>query len=275
MLLRQVLPGRVQVDLPAVGDRLDHRLVPVAVQRDERLCERQRRVGDEQVRIDLLLRAEPGAARAGAVRRVEGEDARLELRQRDAVLRAREALGEGQLLLLVEEVDDDEAFGEVDGGLDGLEEPGAELRFHPEAIDHDLDRVLELLVERDLVFEEALLAVHLHAREPVAPELFQELAVLALPVADDWRVDREAGALGELKDLVDDRLDRLAGDRAAADRAVRAADPRVEQTEVVVDLRDRADRGSGFRLVVFWSIDIAGLRPSIESTSGFSIIWRN
>jgi hypothetical protein len=27
--------------------------------------------------------------------------------------------------------------------------------------------------------------------------------------------------------------------------------------------------------VVFWSIEIAGLRPSIESTSGFSIIWRN
>jgi hypothetical protein len=31
----------------------------------------------------------------------------------------------------------------------------------------------------------------------------------------------------------------------------------------------------GFRLVVFWSIEIAGLRPSIDSTSGFSIIWRN
>jgi hypothetical protein len=25
----------------------------------------------------------------------------------------------------------------------------------------------------------------------------------------------------------------------------------------------------------FWSIEIAGERPSIESTSGFSIIWRN
>ena len=31
----------------------------------------------------------------------------------------------------------------------------------------------------------------------------------------------------------------------------------------------------GFRDVVFWSIEIAGLSPSIESTSGFSIIWRN
>jgi hypothetical protein len=31
----------------------------------------------------------------------------------------------------------------------------------------------------------------------------------------------------------------------------------------------------GFLEVVFWSIEIAGERPSIESTSGFSIIWRN
>jgi hypothetical protein len=31
----------------------------------------------------------------------------------------------------------------------------------------------------------------------------------------------------------------------------------------------------GFREVVFWSIEIAGDRPSIESTSGFSINPRN
>jgi hypothetical protein len=31
----------------------------------------------------------------------------------------------------------------------------------------------------------------------------------------------------------------------------------------------------GFREVVFWSIEIAGESPSIESTSGFSIICRN
>jgi hypothetical protein len=31
----------------------------------------------------------------------------------------------------------------------------------------------------------------------------------------------------------------------------------------------------GLREVVFWSIEIAGERPSMWSTSGFSIIWRN
>jgi hypothetical protein len=120
-------------------------------------------------------------------------------------------------------------------------EPAAEVGLHPEAVDHDLDRVLELLVEDDLLFQKPLLAVHLHAGEAVLAELVEEVLVLALPVADDGRVDREPRPLGELEDLVDDRLDGLAGDRAAADRAVRPADARVEQAQVVVDLRHRAD----------------------------------
>jgi hypothetical protein len=87
-----------------------------------------------------------------------------------------------------------------------------------------------------------LLAVHLHAREPLGAELLEDVLVLALAIADDRRVDRELRPLRELQDLVDDRLLALAGDRAAADRAVRAADARVEQAQVVVDLGDRADR---------------------------------
>ena len=65
--------------------------------------------------------------------------------------------------------------------------------------------------------------------------------VLALAVAHDRRVDGEARPLREPQDLVDDRLEALAGDRPAADRAVRPADARVEQAQVVVDLGDGAD----------------------------------
>ena len=43
-------------------------------------------------------------------------------------------------------------------------------------------------------------------------------------------------------DLVDDLLGRLRGDRPAAVEAVRLADPRPQQAQVVVDLGDRADR---------------------------------
>jgi hypothetical protein len=172
------------------------------------------------------------------------EKIRLELGQRDAVVGAREALGEGQLLVLVDQIDDDEALGEIDRSLGRLEEARPEVGLHAQPVDHNLDRVLELLVEQDLLVEQALLPVHLHPREAVAAELLEEVPVLALPVADDGCVDREPRPLRELENLIDDRLEALARDRAPADRAVRSADPGVEQAQVVVDLGDRADGGA-------------------------------
>ena len=120
-------------------------------------------------------------------------------------------------------------------------EPLAEVGLHHEPVDDDLDRVLELLVELDLLVEDALLAVHLHAREALAAQLLEQVLVLALAVADDRRVDGEPRPLGQAQHLVDDRLDRLPRDRPAADRAVRPPDARVEQAQVVVDLGHGAD----------------------------------
>ena len=245
LLLGQVLPRLLEVELPLVGDPLDDGLVEARAAcrpGDERaLADRKRRVGDEQIGVDLLLRAEPRAPRARAVRRVEREDPRLELREADAVLGAREALGERQLLA-VDHVDHDEPFRQRDRRLDRLREPRAEIRLHHEPVDDDLDRVLELLVEDDLLLEHPDLAVDLHAREPVGAQLLEDVLVLALAVAHDRRVDGELRPFRQPQHLVDDRLDRLARDRPPADRAVRPPDPRVEKAQVVVDLGHRADR---------------------------------
>ena len=98
LLLRQVLPRRLEVDLVALGDRLRDLVVvrrrAARPRQDRALADRQRRVGHHQLGVDLHLRAEPRAARARAVRRVEGEDPRLELGHRDAAVQAREALAE-------------------------------------------------------------------------------------------------------------------------------------------------------------------------------------
>src|SRR5205823_6388444 len=125
-----------------------------------------------------------------------------------------------------------------------LGQPRPQVGAQYEAVDDDLDRVLVLLVELDLLLEEPLLAVDLHAREALAAELLEQLSVLALAVADDGSVDGEAGALGQAEDLVDDRVEALTGDRSAANGAVGAADPRVEQAQVVVDLGHGAHGGA-------------------------------
>src|SRR3954453_1722620 len=246
--LGQLGPRLGGVDLVAVGDRLDHGLVEAGgaahrPRHERTVVDRERWVGNEQVRVDLLLRAEAGAARAGAVRRVEGEDPRLELRQRDAVVGAGEVLGEDELLAALDQVDCHEPVGEPGRRLDRLREPQPQVGAHHEPVDDHLDIVLELLVELGhALFEDVLLAVDLDARKALPHQILEDLPVFALAAADDRRVDREPRALLELQHLVDDRVEALPRDRLAADRAMRPPDPRVEQAQVVVDLGHRAHR---------------------------------
>jgi hypothetical protein len=256
LLVGQVLPRGLEVDLVAVGDRLDHLLVEARVDdrpRHERaLRDRERRIGHDQVGIDLALRAEPGAARARAVRRVEREDAGRELGQRDTVVGAGELLGVGHGCA-VDDRDLDQALGQPQRRLDGVSEARPQPRLHHEPVDDDRDRVPDLLVEIDRLLEQPIFAVDLDAREAVGAQLVEQVLVLALARAHDRCVDREPRALGERQHLLDDLLGRLARDLAAARGAVWPADPGVEQPQVVVDLRDRADRRarvSGRRLLV-------------------------
>ena len=174
---------------------------------------------------------------------VEREDPRLQLHQTRAVNRAGELLGEGQGLgVVVDELDLDQPVGERDGGLDRVGEPLAEIRLHHQPVDDDGDVVLVLLVEHDLLVEAAQLAVDLDPAEALGPQLLELLAVLALASAHDRRHHHEPRAFDQLHHLVDDLLGRLAGDRPAADVAVGMTDPRPQQSQVVVDLRDRPDR---------------------------------
>ena len=139
-------------------------------------------------------------------------------------------------------LDLEDPVGQRHRGLDRVGEPLARVRLHDQAVDHDRDVVLELLVEDDLLLEQPHLAVDLHAREALRPQLLELLAVLALAPAHDRRQDHEPGAVLERHDLVDDLLGRLRGDRAPAVEAVRLADPRPQQPQVVVDLGHGADR---------------------------------
>ena len=163
--------------------------------------------------------------------------------QRDAVLGTRELLAE-QHAVAVDHVHRDEPVGQRRGGLDGLGQPLAQIGLEDQPVDHDLDRVLELLVEDDLLLEEQRLAVDLDPGEPVGAQLVEHVAELALAVAHDGRVDGEPRSLGQREDLLDDLIEALPRDRPPADRTVGPAHARVEEPQVVVDLGDGADRGA-------------------------------
>ena len=231
--------------------------MPAGPRRDRALVERLGRVGDDQLWVDLHPGAEPGAVRAGAPGRVEAERPRLELVERQVVVQAREVLGVHPrpvrvVVRQVDEVEDDDAAREPEGGLHrvGQPPPGGVLDRQP--VDDHLDVVLLVLLQRrqrgrvvrDLVQPDHG-AVHPGPGVALGLQLLEQLGVLALASADDRGQHLEPGSLLQLQDPVDDLLRGLPGDRPPADGAVRLAGPREQQPEVVVHLGDGADGGAG------------------------------
>ena len=130
------------------------------------------------------------------------------------------------------------------GLLHGLGDAAARGRAHHDAVDHDLDGVLVLLVELDALLELHDLAVHAHAGEALAQEVGEELGELALAAQDHGGEDVGAAAVGGRDHLVHYLVGGLAFDDAAALRAVGRAHAGEEEPEVVVDLGHRAHGGA-------------------------------
>ncbi len=145
---------------------------------------------------------------------------------------------------LVGELDHGDAVGELERGLEAVGEAGGAVGTHHDAIDHDVDVVLDVLVEgwrfRDLVER----AVDLDPLEALLLQLGEVALELALPPARDRRQEIEPGAFGQRQDAVDHLAHGLALDREPGRRRIGDADPRPQEPHIVVDLGDGADRGA-------------------------------
>ena len=201
------------------------------------------------------------------MRRVEREASRLELVGGVAVVRAAVLLAvaaflEGRLLAVPRRRrDEDDALAQSQRGLDRVGQPAGigirdrESRLRVDrtavggprralgrigmaddvAVDHDLDRVALVLVERWGVGDVDHLAIDPDPDEALAPGAIEDPVALGLAILDERPEDEEARALRQGEDLVDDLLDGLALDGMAVG-AMRDPDPREQQPEVVVDL---------------------------------------
>ena len=252
-LLRQRLPRRAHREAQLFGEGFEELLVvlEVRVPGDHRAVgEGKFLVGDDQLGIDLQAEAQARAVRAGAVGRVEGEGARLDLVEHQRmIVGARALLREatatlGIVLVQIHAVDNNQAVGEAQRGLDGVGEALTHSVAHDEAVDDDLDGVLELLLQLRGVLEAHGLPVDDRAGVALGAKLVNEVLVLALAPAHDRGEDLEARALVHRAHTIDDLLGRLRLDAGPTFGAVRDAGAGVEQTQVVVDLRDRADGGA-------------------------------
>ncbi len=281
-LLGQLADGQLVVPAVRGADGLDDLEPPRGV-RGQQAADAERtlaqalgRIGDEQCRVDLELGTEARAGGTRAVRRVEREVAGFQLFHREpvdgtAVLLAVAAFVERRRFVLPwGGRDQHDALAEAQRRLDGVGKPrgvgiGHDLaavrvdrpavggprravgRFgvaHDVAVDHDLDGVALVLVELGWrVGDVVHLAIHPDADVALAPGGFDDPVALRLAVLDERPQDEQPGPFGQRQDLVDDLLDALALDGVAG-RAMRDTDTREQQSEMVVDLRDRPDRGA-------------------------------
>ena len=106
---------------------------------------------------------------------------------------------------------------------------------------------LRAAIELDVLVERAQLAVDADLREAARAQRRQLLLELPLAAAHDRRQHVDALVVRRQHHHVDDPLERLRGDLAAAQVAVRHADVGEEQPQVVVDLGDGADRRARIR----------------------------
>src|SRR5262249_40853276 len=86
---------------------------------------------------------------------------------------------------------------------------------------------------------------HPRPHVPRPRQVAEEILVLSLLPAHDRREHAVRRSVGEVEHARDDLLAGLGRDRPVAPRAVPLADPREQDTEVIVDLGHRPDRAPG------------------------------
>ncbi len=272
-LLGQILPGGIEVEIVSPGEAGEHlhvirrgrlRLGPGG---DRAALEAEGVVGDDQILVEHELLAEAVAGGAGALRRVEAEQPRLDLGDGEAADRAGELFAEDDaagdaeveleaLLILpgtgrgtsgagggvgVRWIEVRQPFRQLQRGLEAVGEPRLDAFTDDDAVDHHLDVVLVFLVERRRVLDRVKLAVDADAGEARLLPFGELLAIFALAAAHHRREQVMARAFGQRHHPIDHLADLLRLDRQPGRGRVRHSDPRPQQAHVIVDFGDRGD----------------------------------
>ncbi|MCG3120365.1 MAG: hypothetical protein ALAOOOJD_03028 [bacterium] len=197
-------------------------------------------IGHHEIRIDFQGGAESIAGLAGAIRRVEGEHARRQFFNRNAAIDAGKMLGK-ENFSLADDVDHHQTVGEMQRGFKRVGQTRFNALLANEPVNDDFDIVFFIFVQLDFAGDFFDFAIDAHAHIAFAAGGIKNLAILAFAPAHHRRQHLEFGAGRQFQNCIDHLLHSLALDFFAAIVAVRHADARKQQTQIVVDFRHRAD----------------------------------
>ena len=180
---------------------------------------------------------------AGAVGRVERKEPRREFFYADVAVGAGVTRGieHGRAVRLRL----DQTLGQFERVFETVRQAAVYPLFDDKPVDDDAYRVLLVLVEFDLLVKFTVDAVDDRAHIAVFVQLFELFGILALAPSDYRRDDAHFRSLGRRQNAVGDLIDGLLLYLLAALGAMHLAHTRVQQTQIVVYLRHRADGGTG------------------------------
>ena len=162
--------------------------------------------------IHLHPDAEAGALRAHSLGRVEGEQLRRGLGEREPAVVTGPVLRENHLRLARPGITTTIPSPWRSAVSTESVSRRVDARLGDEAVDDGVDRVLLFLVEPDRVVERENGPVHPHPGEAGLAHLLDHLAVLTLALLHERGEDEELRTRRELQDLPDDLLGRLLRD---------------------------------------------------------------
>ena len=197
-------------------------------------------IRNAQIRADFHQRTQARAGGARAIGIVEGEHARCQLLDVHAAVRAGVILRKLRFLAAFNLLHGDKPAALLECRFQAVGQALADIGAHHQAIHHDLDGVLFLLIQLGRFVQLVHFAVDAHAQKAVLERLLQQLGMLALAGTHDGREQLELGALGQRQDGGHHLIDALLADFAPAHRAMRRTRAGIQQAQVIVNLRHRA-----------------------------------
>ena len=250
-LLRQLVPGGVDREAERLAQRFPAQHVHAQVQRPAAAVgQRQRAVGDGTLGMgDQLLgvKIERGsqsvAGRAGTAPAVERKQRRF--RRLDPGATTRTAVAGTVHRLLVPPVDQQQAVGELERGLD---RPGDAVQADGPDRDPVHDHVNVVPVGAREVrgrIKAHRLAIDPGPDEAAGAQSLHQFAVLAAPVPDYRRQQQRPGLVRQVGHPLGDLLGTKGLDLRSAGVAVELADPGVEEPQEIGNLGDGPDGRAG------------------------------
>jgi len=133
------------------------------------------------------------------------------------------------------------AISQIQRGFQGVVDSGAAVLGFDDSVDNDVEVMSLVFIKFDLILQHPHFAIHPDSDIAVLHQFGKDILEGALSVGDQRGHDRQSCSVRQRHDSVGHFLDCLAGDRDVVVGTVGRSGSGVQQTEIIVDLRDGAD----------------------------------